>query len=724
MIREVNESACELFGRPRRMVMGKPLATFVAAEDRSVFDRQLDRIRHSAPGGHLTVDLTVNDGDPVPTSLRATLVRTERPDGATITWLLRDRRHDLVTKALRTSEGRLRSLFTTAQVGMVLCDTARNVLFANQYADRVLDRDGDDATLDGWMSRVHPDDRPAVDALIRRTTKAGAPGSLRHRVVHRDGTVLWLDHSVVPYREQDDVTGFVSTLVDVTAETSAMTDLVDSRDFTEALLDTAGALVVVIDPDRRVLRFNKACEAVTGFRAADVVGRPLLDHLIPADRRAEAAKRLADMQDPDTLGHTGSFESDWSTADGRRRRISWTYTSLADEAGRLTATIGVGIDVTEKRVLESRLAQADRLQAIGRLTAGVAHDFSNTLTTLRLRADRMGSRDLDEATRADLVAGVATIDRTQQLIADLLSFSRRAPSEAMRMDVATEILRVATILSELFPDDISIDLELSDETQTVVIDPARFEQALTNLAINASDAMSDGGTLTISTTVDSIHADQHTDARVPTHLPAGDYVVMAVSDTGTGIDPDHVEHVFDPYFTTKPAGRGTGLGLATTYGTIVQSGGAILVDSRPGDGTTFRIWLPREGRPAGDAAGDDDSSGRAKTVLVVDDDDDLRQVLVDELTSLGHRTLEAGDAATALGHLDEPIDLLVCDVQLPDLSGHEVTARMLPRHPDMSVVYISGAPSEELRDVLPSDADVLSKPFTTDELLEAIDRAV
>ncbi len=733
MIREANMSACEMFGAPRSAVVGEPLSDFIVSDDRSAFYTQLNRVRNAGPGGHVTMNLSVRDHETVPTNLRATHTGPQDGGSDAITWLLRDRRHDLVTEELRSSEERLRSLFDTAQVGIVLCDTSGEIVFSNRYADRALDRRRDVTTLPDRMSTIHPDDRPAVEEAIRAAAARGASSSLRYRVIHRAAgaeaddvgpdDIVWLDHSVVPYVENGDVTGTVSTLVDVTAEVSAMTDLSTGRDFTEALLDTAGALVVVIDPKGRVLRFNKACEEATGFTASEIVGCRLVDCLVPPERRTAASARLDEIRSADAAEKTGTLEGDWVTADGGRRRVSWTYTSLADSSGAVTATIGTGIDVTEQRLLETRLAQTERLESIGRLTSGVAHDFNNTLTTLRLRMERLRNRHDDPRSRDDLAATEATIDRTQHLIGDLLSFSRRGASAPVRLDVNAEVVRVTGILRELFPDAIAIELDLSDDPCAVVIDAARFEQALTNLAINARDAMGDDGTLTFATAIETIRPDAPVDARVPAQLLPGDHVVLSVADTGAGIDPEHVPHVFDPYFTTKPPGRGTGLGLATTYGTITQSGGAILVESQPGHGTTFRVWLPL----ATDASGEELDAGAVPasgtTVVVVDDDDDLRHVLVDELTALGYRTLEASDAATALDHVDEPIDLLVSDVQLPDLDGHEMTARLLSSHPEMRVVYISGAPSDQLRCVLPPDVDILPKPFSIDDLLDAIDRA-
>ena len=721
VIRESNLAACEMFGQPRGHVIGRPLATFIDAADRDAFYAQLSRIRRADAGGHLTADLTVRDHDGIPTNLRATRA-VPGPDGdGEVMWLLRDRRHDLVTAGLRSSHERLRALFESAQVGIVLCDSAGAILFVNDYGSQVLDLRPDDVEQRAWLASSHPDDRSDVEAAVGEALD-GQIRSVRHRVVHRDGTQLWVDHSLAPFRESGEVTGFVSTLVDVTAERNATNELASSRDFTEAVLDTAGALVAVVDPAGTILRFNKACESTTGFSASEMVGRSLVDTLIPAEQRAWTSEFLADLARSADERSSGTVENDWLTKGGDRRRISWTYSTLTGGDG-VVAIIGAGTDITERRLLESRLAQADRLDSIGRLTAGVAHDFNNTLATLRLRIDRLNGRGLDDDSRADLEAANATIDRTQHLIADLLLFSSRSISDPVMVDVNAEIQRLTDILDDLLGDDVRFDLDLTPNRTTVIVDPARLEQALTNLAINARDAMPDGGTVTVSTDVHAIEPLSAADARVPARLPPGRYVVLSVSDTGVGIPPGDLPHVFDPYFTTKPPGRGTGLGLATTYGTVVQSGGSIIVDSQPGHGTTFQVWLPLapvsdDGPPGGHVVDEESSDGLS--VLVVDDDDDLRPVLVEELSRLGHRTSQASTGTGALEQIDHPVDVLICDVQLPDLDGHDVATGFRQRHQDLSVVYISGAPAAQVLDVLPEDAVLLLKPFAIGDLVDAI----
>lgn len=489
---------------------------------------------------------------------------------------------------------------------------------------------------------------------------------------------------------------------------------------TDALMSTVDALVVIADPEGRILQFNKACESVSGYAAEEVVGRSLVDILIPVEQRRDVAAVIADLSTPGT----SRFENDWVTADGRRRRIMWSNATMTDSNGRIDAIIGTGIDVTDQRLLESRLAQADRLDSVGRLAAGIAHDFNNTLTSLCLRVERLAARDLDGDSRTDVDAITTMIGRTQNLVTELLSFSSPHRPTPDRIDVNAEIGRVHETLADLIGD-VEVDVELTSERTEVLIDPVGFEQAVTNLVMNARDAMPNGGRLAITTAVRTIESGTTPNLEVPSRLAPGPYVEVSVADTGSGIHPDDLARVFDPYFTTKPSGRGTGLGLATTYATITQNRGAITVDSELGCHATFNVWLPlatdesdaaRATRPAtGTTTGDDPC-----LALVVDDEPAVREALVEELSRLGCDALTADCGQRALQHIDAPIDLLLTDVQLPDIGGDEVAARFRRHRPDVSVIFASGAPPARYARLLPDDATVLRKPFTTIDLIEAI----
>lgn len=357
---------------------------------------------------------------------------------------------------------------------------------------------------------------------------------------------------------------------------------------TEALMKTFDALVVIATPEGRIVQFNKACELLTGYSEEDVVGQLVVDVLVPPEQRDDVAAVIDELSTPGT----NRFENDWIAADGRRLRIMWSNTNVTDSSGRVEAVVGTGLDVTDQRQLESRLAQADRLDSIGRLVAAIAHDFNNSLTSLCLRVERLADRDLDSDSRGDVEAIVKLIDRAQNVINELLSFSSPRLPAPKPVEVNVEVCGVHDMLGGIFAPDIGVEFVLTSESTTVRIDRVGFEQAFTNLLMNARDAMPGGGRLTVTTSIESAAQGVMADVPVPDRRGSGSYVRLSVTDTGTGIAPDDLGHVFDPYFTTKPSGRGTGLGLATAYATIHRSGGAITVDSEPGRGTTFDVWLP------------------------------------------------------------------------------------------------------------------------------------
>ena len=734
IMHEVNTTASDLFGRPRSRLIGRPLGSLIVPEDRRAFYGFLHRIGRSGPGTQLTIDMKVRDGVIVPANLRATVAATTTPGEPDIRWLLHDRRPDLFGQELRISEERLRALFDSADVGVVLTDSDGSVLFANRRADQILDAESSLLLLaDDWLGRTDAADDHDVRETLRSVIETGRTASIRHRLRRSDGTVRWIDHGFSPLRSADDsVDGVVSTLSDVTAEQVATIELRDSIEFTEAILDTVGALVVVLTPAGVIQRFNKACEQATGFGASSMIGRHIVDAVVPPDQHDEvrAVFERAVTGDPIT------FENDWLTADGRRRRIAWTSTTLVQPDGSARAVISAGIDVTETRLMEARLTQADRLESIGRLAAGVAHDFNNTLSTLMLRIDRLNRRrqgepDQDLAQRdaqdeVDLEAAAATIERTRHLIADVVSFSRQQHLDPHPISINTETERIISLLAELLGDQIGVVLDLTPDNTSTTIDPGRFEQALTNLVLNARDAMTDGGTLTIATRC------EHFGVTGPApHLPAGPYIRLAITDTGNGIDPDIAPRVFDPYFTTKPPARGTGLGLATTYGTITQTGGAIVVDSTPNEGTTFTVWLPQTtALPTQAPLPTARPGSRARTyrVLVVEDDNEICDLLEQELRRLGYEILTADTAEAALdrhgrGEMPE-LDLLVSDVQLPGIDGPALARRLETAQPGLVTLFISGATPSTLADVLPAGASPLLKPFDVDQLARAVAAAL
>src|SRR6056297_213363 len=722
VVTEANQTAADLLGRPRGQLAGRPLSRYVHGDDRRSFYHHLSQLRSAATGTSITINLALDDHVAFPANLRATVVSTAAGGGREIRWLIHDRRGEIATRELRVSEERLRALFETAKVGIVLCEADGSIRFSNRYADQLLERRDDQTDLEQWVAAVREDDRGVLEEMVASVDQAADALSIRYRVTNGQDAGRWVDHTITPLRGlADEIEGSVSTLIDSTAEVEAALELRRSRDFADVLLDTAGALVLVIDRDARIVRFNKACERISGSTSSEAIGRQVIEFLVPPEQRTSVGGVARDML---STPSPRSLENDWLTKDGRRVRISWNNNVVVDDNGEALAVVCTGVDVTRQRLLEARLAQTDRLESVGRLAAGIAHDFNNTLAVLRLRIERLSTAD--PAQRDNVEALTRTIEHSKTTIGDLLSFSRHQELVSVPTDVNTELRRQLETLHDLLGGDVELTTDLTDDDSTTVLDPARFEQIIVNLVVNARDAMPDGGVLTVRTAV--VDIDQAAEnpggsARTsPAMLPGGCYLCVSVIDTGVGIAPGDLSHVFDPYFTTKPPGRGTGLGLATTYGTVTQFGGEIVVESESGVGTTFTLWLPRY-RPDTERPTDPGRSRVAAgsaTVLLVDDDDDLREVLADELALLGLDAIEAGDGVAGLELIEQPIDLLVTDIQMPGLDGVALAQAFTDGSPAAPVLFVTGLTPMELRDCLPPGARVLRKPFGAAEFRTAV----
>jgi two-component system, cell cycle sensor histidine kinase and response regulator CckA len=395
------------------------------------------------------------------------------------------------------------------------------------------------------------------------------------------------------------------------------------------------------------------------------------------------------------------------------------------EYGGRAARLVVVNDVTERKLLEAQLRQAQKMEAVGRLAGGIAHDFNNLLTVILSHASLAGQ---DAAAGTDLAEDLTEISaagkRAAELTRQLLTFARRHVSEPRVLDVNQVASGVDRMLRRLIGEDVALVTNLAAGLWSVRADPGQLEQVLVNLAVNARDAMPHGGTLTIATQnvqVGPGHAPRHP------QLAEGDYVLLSVSDTGHGIAAEDLPYVFEPFFTTKAAGVGTGLGLATCYGIVQQHGGQIVVSSPPGRGATFDVYLPRvAGVPETGAALTSAPTARgSETILVVEDDPAVRTIAVRALGRLGYTTIAASDGAEGLevaAKYPGPIDLLLTDVIMPHISGRELAVRLAERRPGIRVLYTSGYTQNVIAQhgVLDPGLHFLAKPYIPGTLLEKV----
>jgi PAS domain S-box-containing protein len=449
--------------------------------------------------------------------------------------------------------------------------------------------------------------------------------------------------------------------------------------------------------------------------------------LIHPDDRGRMDRELAQ-----SLKQGGDYELDFRIVrpDGGVRWLLSRGRVIADETGKAVRKVGAAVDISERHkaddehgLLEQQLRQAQKLHAIGRLAGGVAHDFNNVLLAVRgygelaLRAIGRGADATQEV--EEMLAGA---ERAAALTRQLLAFSRRQVLRSDTIDLRDTVREMNKMLRPLIGDDVQLVTELCDEPVLVQGDPGQLEQVIANLAVNARDAMPDGGRLVIRVGFADIDATQAFDGAMVRSA------VLSVTDTGTGMDPETVEQVFEPFFTTKD--DGTGLGLATVHGIVTQSGGSIWVHSEPGQGSTFKIYLPLAHgtvaeKPLLLPVAAPPAGGLGETILLVEDDPQVRAVVGKMLESLEYRVLPAGDGEAALAlaeAFDGPIDVLVSDLVMPGLGGRQVAERLRESNPDTAVLYMSGYSDEAVvrRGVVDPNASFLQKPFATADLARRV----
>jgi len=478
--------------------------------------------------------------------------------------------------------------------------------------------------------------------------------------------------------------------------------------------------VVITDAQGRIDYVNPRFTEATGLSLADVRGRPpgsLAPDSEPDGTRRELRRAMSEGREwrGELLSHR---------PDGEAVRELASFSPIRDARGGITAFVGLLEDVTERRRSEQALAatqqqllHAQKMEAVGRLAGGVAHDFNNLLNVIVGYAELL-SRTLarGDTRRARIDQILQAAMRAGALTRRLLAFSRNQVLQPRVIDLNAAVGETEQMLRRLIGEHIELVLRLGETVGQVRVDPGQLEHVLLNLAVNARDAMPGGGVLTLATSV----AEEAPAGAVP-------HFVIAVGDTGVGMDEGTRARIFEPFFTTKPTGEGTGLGLATVYGIVEQSGGSIRVESEPGRGTTFRIHLPGVDDPPEPLAASTSSRPRLRgheTVLLVEDQDALREVVRESLRLLGYRVLVApdGEAALELARRHEgALDLLVTDIVMPRLSGGALASRLLAERPALRVLYITGHATDMVTRHGALEAGVLlEKPFSTEALSQKV----
>jgi two-component system cell cycle sensor histidine kinase/response regulator CckA len=576
-----------------------------------------------------------------------------------------------------------------------------------------------------WLEHVHPEDRELVLAEEQRLHKTGTAFFAEYRMVSKDGRVIWFrDESMIIRPEGFDVPVLYGILSDISERKATEFALRESEERLRLALEAAHLGMWEWDPETDAAFWDDRHCALFGLnpKEAPATATKFLDLVYPEDRDwVRHAVREA-------LRHDEAYGAEYRVRwpDGREHWLASAGRVLRNANSRAVRMRGITYDVTDRRGLEEHLRRAQKMEAIGQLAGGVAHDFNNLLMVIRGHVELLLNRPgVDASTARNAEAIQKASDRAAGITQQLLAFSRKQVLQARVIEMRTVVKDIANLLRRLLGPIVDFRLQLPTEPLWVRADESQLEQVVLNLAINARDAMPNGGTVTAI--IDRVAGDSPHVRRRP-GMPAIDYIRLRVIDTGTGMDAATQARIFEPFFTTKEFGKGTGLGLATVYGVVKQSDGWIWVDSALGAGTTFEIFLPAVHEPdqedsAKEKVGRD--TGGSETILVVDDEEGVREVATQYLSARGYFVLTAESGARALelaaAH-PGPIHVLVTDALMPGMNGPALAKQLLGQRSETKVLYMSGYAEDTslLEDARERGESFLQKPFGLDTLAERL----
>jgi len=564
-----------------------------------------------------------------------------------------------------------------------------------------------------------PEDVPQLKSYIsRRPPGLKEAGQWRH--VMKDGRTI--DVEIVSYTLE--FRRRASALVvarDVTRSKRAEDALKESEAASRGVLDAALDAYIRMDQAGCITEWNLMAEKTFGWRRNEVLGRPLHELLIPPARREahrQGLRRFLATGEGPLLNRR--VEVNALHRDGREFPVEVTILAVETNQGHIFSAFLR--DLTEKKQAEAQLHQAQKMEAVGQLTGGIAHDFNNLLTVIIGNLELAGTQQTRDPFLASCMRqALDAADRGAALTHRLLAFSRQQALQPGRTDLKEVIGEMISLLRRTLGEDIGIEVRLAEDLWPEHADKIQVESALLNLAINARDAMPEGGKLTIeaaNVTLDAEYTERNAE------VEPGDYVMLAVTDTGTGMPPEVVERAFDPFFTTKDIGRGTGLGLSMIYGFAKQSGGHLKIYSEVGHGTTVKLYLPRattvQPEVTTRSAEEQENHGK-ETILAVEDEDAVRKLVVRNLRSMGYVVIDAADAGQAIELLrgDQPVDLLFTDVVLPGgMTGRQLADEARALRPDIRVLFTSGYTQNSIvhQGKLDPGVHLLSKPYRRGDL--------
>ena len=640
------------------------------------------------------------------------VVKDGKPIGSVVTFLdITERKR--AEQELRKSEARVRKLVESNIIGIAIGDLNGKLLEANEAFLKLVGFTTEDLQSGEmrWDSLTPPEYHVSDQQAVEHLRRTGVASPWEKQFFRKDGSRV-------------SVLIGVTTLVAANGEVECISfvlDITERKQVEENLRQVAAAVesshdaIISENLDGTILTWNLGAERMYGYSCGEVLGKSLGRVVVPRDRQAE----FEDIRGKVKSGQkVEQFETIGLKKDGQQIPVSLTVSPIRDARGRVVGASVIARDITETRRMEEMFRQAQKMEAVGRLAGGVAHDFNNLLGVIigygEIVVDSLKEGD---PRRAKVEQIKKAGHRAAGLTRQLLAFSRQQVLEPRVLNLNAIVTDVQKMLQRLIGEDVELITIPAPNLAPVKADQGQIEQVIMNLAVNSRDAMPEGGTLTVETA--NVEFDERNALSHP-ELTAGLFVMLRVTDTGTGMDAETQKHIFEPFFTTKEQGKGTGLGLATVYGVVKQSGGYISVQSEPGQGTTFRIYLPQvqaSVETEQTLVGSNKVPYGTETILLVEDEESLRKLTCDVLVQSHYIVLEARDGLEALQIARQhtgPIHLLLTDVVMPRMNGPALAKQLAVQNPQMKVLYMSGytGSSASLQILADAQSQFLQKPFT------------
>ena len=619
-------------------------------------------------------------------------------------------------EALVESEQRFRSVADSAPVLIWMSGTDKLCSYFNKPWLEFTVRSFEEELGDGWINGVYSEDLARCLETYTASFEAQREFHMEYRLRRSDGEYRWvLDHGVPRFAPTGEFLGYIGSCIDITELKRADEQIREQAE----LLDHARDAILVRSLDDSLVYWNRSAERLFGWSTGEAIGKNERELLHQQDPSQFDKAKVAVLE-------TGEWKGELclQRKDGRDTTIDsrWSLVRSADEKPK--SILVINTDTTEKKKIEDQVLRAQRVESIGTLAGGIAHDLNNILSPIMMSLEVLQMRHTDEESKAWLQILQASAERGASLLKQVLSFARGDEGKRIVLQPKHVLTDLVRMLKETFPKSISIQFDIPRDLRMIKADPIQLNQVLVNLCLNARDAMPTGGSIMIQ--AENTTVDQHY-ARMKPDVHAGDFVRIAVADTGTGIAPDLVNHIFEPFFTTKEINRGTGLGLSTTLTIVKSHGGFVDVRSEVGIGTEIAVCFPVsivQAEPVGFVPLAELPYGHDELILVIDDEESIRQITKSTLQTFGYRVLVAADGTEAVAQYAtkrNDIAVVITDLVMPFMDGIATIRALRKLTPNVKIISVSGLEDDIRVHAARAGVDAfLSKPYSAEQLLRAL----